>query len=57
MAKLIVEKTVGTRNQRKDVENDEKGDGTRQKCCDAERGNIEVCCILQGGRTGTYVVT
>ena len=35
-----VEKTVGNRNQRKDVEND---DGMCEKCSAAGRGNIEVC--------------
>ena len=43
MEKWIVEKTIGNRNQRKDVENDEKYDGMCEKCCDVGRGNIEVC--------------
>ena len=43
MEKWVVEKTMGNRNQRKDVENDEKDDGMCEKCCDAGRGNIEVC--------------
>ena len=39
----IVEKTMGNRSQRKDVDKNEKYDGTCEVCCDAGRGTIEGC--------------
>ena len=36
-----MEKTMGNRNQREDVVNDEKYDGMCEKYFDAGRGNIE----------------
>ena len=39
-------------DQRKDVENDEKIDRKREKCCDAGRGNTELCYVLQGFAQG-----
>ena len=38
-----MEKIVGNWDQRKYVENDEKYDGMCDKCCDAGRGNIQMC--------------
>ena len=34
---------MGNGDQRKDVENDENYDGMNEKCCDAGRGNIQIC--------------
>ena len=34
---------MGNWDQRKDVENDENIDGMCEKCCDAGRGNIQIC--------------
>ena len=36
-------KDVGQWDQRKKVENDETYDGMCEKCCDAGRGNIQIC--------------
>ena len=36
-------RVVGKWDQRTDTENDEKYDGMCEKCCDAGRGNIEIC--------------
>ena len=36
-------KRCGKLGQRKDVVNDEKYDGICEKCCDAGRGNIQIC--------------
>ena len=42
MEECVVGKYVGIRDQRNDVENNEKIDGTCEKCCDAGRGNIQI---------------
>ena len=38
-----MEKYVGNWDQRKDVKNVKKYDGECEKCCDAVRGNIQIC--------------
>ena len=38
-----MEKGVGNWGQRKDMENDEKYDGMCEMCCDAGRGNVQIC--------------
>ena len=55
--KCIVGKTVGNRNQRKRVQNDETYDGMCEKCCVAGRGNIEARSYFGRSCTGMYVVT
>ena len=51
-----MEKAVGTRDQTKDVENEEKKDGMCEKCRDAGRGNIEVYYYFTGRFTGMNVI-
>ena len=43
MGEWVVEKDVGNWDQRKDVKNDERYDGMRDKYCGAGRGNIKIC--------------
>ena len=45
-------KNCDNRDQKNDVENDEKYYGRCEKCCDAGRGNIEHVDILQGVAEG-----
>ena len=51
----VLEKDAGTWDQRKEVENDENYDGMCEKCCDAERGNIQICRYFTRSCTGVYV--
>lgn len=57
MAKQIAGKVVGSRDEKKDGEDDEKYDGICAKCRDAGRGSIEVCRYFGRSCTRMYVIT
>ena len=58
MEEWVSEKYVKNRDRRKEVENDEKYDRMCEKCCDAGRGNFQICFdVLQGVAQGCTVST
>ena len=50
-------KVVGNGDQRTLVEKDETYDGMCEKCCDARRGNIEICIYFTRSCTEMYAIT